>query len=474
MQKVNRFYLGILVLLILSCSDHNKEEKKIGSLPVYKDVPYLQDLSIKYNLKDTVPLTKVFVDRNKVIQVLSSKGILRTHNGEFLYPGLLTEDKTYLPITEKKISGLTLYQDQFVYLDDKAVLSNAWAGNLYLKHDLPEAHIVAAGTDFEFMISDGKSLQFLSKERGPWKESLGDDRVLDIRYFKPKNIFWILGQHSISSFDIANNAFKTTRLEQEPTSFALLGDKVMVGTANGYLEINPETGAALGEIHNKLPIPEITCMEAIDGNLWFGSAQGAFKLREDGKFDYYYGKRWLPGNVVKHISKGLDGSVLILTDGGLGKIEFKKMTLFDKAQYYEQQVRNRHIRYGFNATLVDLDNGNIDSGRLSDSDNDGLWTTMYLAGEVFRYAVTKSDDALQNCRESMDAMEKLYTINGIPGFPSRSFDRSGYIEILHDSKHWHQSSDPEWDWKGTTSSDEAIGHIFAFGVMADVMDNDLK
>src|SRR5690606_276191 len=191
----------------------------------------------------------------------------------------------------------------------------------------------------------------------------------------------------------ASNMFKTTSIDQGPTAFALLGDKVIIGTGKGYLEINPETVTTLGEIHTKLPIPEITCMEAIDGHLWFGSAEGAFKLRDDGKFDYYYGKRWLPGNVVKHISKGSDGSVLILTDGGLGKIDFKEMTLFDKAQYYEQQVRNRHIRYGFNATLVDLDQGNIDSGRLSDSDNDGLWTSMYLAGEVFRYAVTKSDDA---------------------------------------------------------------------------------
>src|SRR5690606_31160297 len=146
----------------------------------------------------------------------------------------------------------------------------------------------------------------------------------------------------------------------------------------------------------------------------------------------------------------------------------------DNAQYHEQQVRNRRIRYGVNASLVDLDNENVDSCRLSVSDNDGLWTTMYLAGEVFRYAVAKSDDALQKCRVSMAAMQKLYTINGIPGFPSRSFDRSGYSDVLHDPDRWPSSSDPEWDWKGTTSSDEAIGHIFAFGVMADVMDNDLK
>ncbi len=474
MQKQNLLYLGILSLLILSCSDQNKSGNTFGSLPVYNDVPYPQDYSIKYDLKDSASLSKVYVDRNKVIQVLSSKGVLRTHDGEFLYPGILTEDKTYLPLTQKQVSGMTLFQDQFVYLDDNAVLSNAWAGNLYLKHDLPNADIITAGEDFDFMISNGETLQFLSKDKGPWEESLGGDRVLDIRYSASKKVFWILGARSISSFNTTNNAFKKTEIEVGPTSFTLLGDKVIVGTNDGYLEINPETGKSIGEVHKKLPIPAITCIEAINDQLWFGSAQGAFKLREDGKFDYYYGKRWLPGNVVKHISKGPDGSILVLTEAGLGKIDFKEMTLHDKAEYYEQQVRNRHIRYGFNASLVDLDRGNVDSGRLSDSDNDGLWTSMYLAGEVFRYAVTKSEDALQNCRESMDAMEKLYTINDVPGFPSRSFDRSGYLDILHDPDRWHPSSDPEWDWKGTTSSDEAIGHIFVFGVMAELMDNDLK
>jgi hypothetical protein len=121
-----------------------------------------------------------------------------------------------------------------------------------------------------------------------------------------------------------------------------------------------------------------------------------------------------------------------------------------------------------------MESGNFDTGRLSDSDNDGLWTTMYLAGEVFRYAVTKSEDALQNCRESMDAMERLFSINPVPGFPSRSFERSGYIERLGDPERWQHTNDPEWDWKSTTSSDEAIGHIFAYGVMAELMDNDLK
>ena len=145
------------------------------------------------------------------------------------------------------------------------------------------------------------------------------------------------------------------------------------------------------------------------------------------------------------------------------------MTLHDKSVFFDKQVRSRHIRNGFNAALSQMTKGNLSTGFLSDSDNDGLWTSMYLGGEVFRYAVTKDPEALQNCVESLDAMERLFTINGIPGFPSRSFERKGYIEQLSDPERWQHSSDPEWDWKATTSSDEAIGHIFAYGAMAELI-----
>src|SRR5690625_6479285 len=90
---------------------------------------------------------------------------------------------------------------------------------------------------------------------------------------------------------------------------------------------------------------------------------------------------------------------------------------------------------------------------------------MYLASQAFRYHVTRSEEALENVRESLEAVERLYTINPMKsGFPSRSYERTGYND--HDKK-WRPAEDPEWDWKSTTSSDEAIGHVFVFGVIAE-------
>ncbi|MDT7828830.1 hypothetical protein RQM65_09160 [Pricia sp. S334] len=476
MNRPNFYFLFVLITVTcLSCQPNDQEKESMAALPVYDDVPYLQDYAIKYNVNEGITsLSKAFMDRNEVIQVMSDKGVLRTKSGQFLYPGTLVEDKTYRPLTDKNVRGMTTYQNQFVYVDDKAVFSNAWAGTPYFEHELPKADRVVSGDGFDFMISDGRSLQFVSKSKAGWSGELMDDTVRDMLYDGNTQKFWMLGERSLASFDTTTNRFETKVVGEGFTSFALNGEQLVIGSDSGYIVMDPVSGKQVGERYNQLPATEITYITAINGQLWFGSTQGAFKLRENGKFDYYYGKRWLPGNKVLHISQGTDGSVLILTDKGLGRIVFEKMTLFDKAQYFEKQVRDRHIRYGFNATLVDFENGNFDMGRLSDSDNDGLWTSMYLAGQVFRYAVTQSEEALQNCRESMDAMEKLFSINPVPGFPSRSFDRSGYIDVLHDPDRWQNSSDPEWDWKATTSSDEAIGHMFAYGAMAELMDNDLK
>lgn len=438
----------------------------------HKDTPYTQEFSIKYDFENPrVELKKVASDRNGYIQVISSHGLLRPRDGQFLFPGTLVKDVQYQPTSDKGIKDVTVIKNQLVYIDDKAVLSNAWAGKLYSRHQLPEARIFAAGNDFTFLISDGLKLNLLKDSKTLWEGSVAGE-IKDIDFDASNNQYWILSKGTISTFSPQNNKIEKVMADDSLTCIEVAGDKLYVGTTNGYLEINTNSKKQVGEIHQKLPWTNITTINYLDGEVWFGTTWGAFKLNDDGKCSYYAGKRWIPSDKVIDIAKGPENSVLILTDKGLGQICRKEMTLYDKAMYYEKQVRNRHIRFGFNATISGMTNGDVTTGSLETSDNDGLWTSMYLAGEVFRYAVTKSDDALQNVRESLDAMERLYTINPVPGFPSRSFERRGYK--YHD-KPWRRAEDPEWDWKSTTSSDEAIGHIFAFGAIAELIDEpDLK
>jgi hypothetical protein len=437
------------------------------SQPVYRDKPFLQDYSIKYYLKSTnTKLIEVASDRNGSIKIFSSEGLLQPHDGQFLYPGTIVADKTYRTLGDKKIQGLSSYQNQFVLLDNKTVLSNAWAGKLLSKHDLSKANLFAGGKDFTFLVSDGKSLQLIRDAATLWKGSLDGDEVIDLGYQASTNTFLILGKKSLSALagSKLTKVFEGTGF----TAFDTDGKKIIIGTSDGIITIDAAK-KQFGTKNQKLPATDITDVKFVGDKFWFGSTNGAFALRADGKFDYYNGERWLPGNVVTKIAEGPENSVLILTTEGLGQICFKKMTLHDKAVFYDKQVRSRHIRNGFNASLSHMEKGNLSTGYLSDSDNDGLWTSMYLGGEIFRYSVTKDPEALQNCIESLDAMERLYTVNGIPGFPSRSFERRGYIEQLSDPERWQHSPEAEWDWKSTTSSDEVIGHIFAFGAMAELI-----
>lgn len=223
----------------------------------------------------------------------------------------------------------------------------------------------------------------------------------------------------------------------------------------------------LGELTGKLPCTNIRCTKVIDGQTWFGTPEGAFARHDDGRIDYYASKRWLLDDSVVDMAPGPENAVLVLTRTGLNVIHFRNMTLAGKAEHFDRIMRQRHIRYGFNSALAMSEPGDLSTASLIDTDNDGLWTAMYLASELFRYAATKSDAALRNCYESFEAMERLSEITGIEGFPARTFERAGYQ--VSDKSRWQPAKDKGWAWKATTSSDEIVGHFFAYTIFAEIV-----
>lgn len=463
---MNKFLVGAFVGAFF-LSDMTFAQTKINQ-PVYQDKPYLQDFSIKYYTQSADgQIESAFTDRNGNIRVFSSNGLLIPHNGQFLYPGSFLPDKKYRTLGNKKIQVAFAHHDQFVLIDDKAVFSNAWAGSVYCLHELSNVTKGVGGKIFDYLITNGNDIHYVSDSK-TWFKLTSKDNIQDMKYHSGADLFWILTTNGLFKFNPKTREYLNLYEGKELTSFDIQGNSAVIGTPNGFFKVDLANGKA-SALQQKVPVPNITAVRVIGDRIWFGSTNGAFATRKDGKFDYFQGERWLPGNLVKSINPGPDNSVLIVTNAGLGQIGFKLMTLYEKAQFFQDQVRKRHIRNGFNASLVGMEKGNLNSGFLADSDNDGLWTSMYFGAEIFRYAVTKDADALENIRECLDAMERLYTINPVPGFPSRSFERRGFIEKLSDPERWQHSPDPEWDWKATTSSDEVIGHIFAFGALAELV-----
>ncbi len=350
--------------------------------PIYNDVPFWQDRSVSYFLEynSDENLKSIYMDRNDVIKILSSKGLM------IPYKEKLEVDRSYHPLMEMSISAIKIYKNQFMYLTDKVVLSNAWAGKISLKHNLPNAEFFAGGHDFNFLVGSNNGLQYIGNKGTLWKYIFNKETDLKaIKYDAGNNGFWILSSNNLSFYESSSNKIIKKYKGNNLTSFEVLenGKEIIIGTKNGYLVYNKVIDKIV-DSNNHLPSNEITCISEIDGKLWFGSTQGAFMLKEDAKFNYYASRRWLANDHVKSIAKGEDNTILILTSKGMSKIIFEKITLEDKAMHFEQQVRKRHIRNGLiSERLVMSEHGNLSTGQMEDSDNDGLWTSMYLGSQVF-------------------------------------------------------------------------------------------
>ena len=125
-MRTNIFCIAIYSIFIIAPPAYSKNLQHF-----YEDRPYLQDFAEKIPLSEELAgteLTAVSSDRNGRILVLSNKGLLQIHNGK------LVPDQQHRPLLDMQIRSLDTYRDQFVYLTDKVVLSNAWAGQFYVPH----------------------------------------------------------------------------------------------------------------------------------------------------------------------------------------------------------------------------------------------------------------------------------------------------------------------------------------------------
>lgn len=455
-------YAVLYVALCLSCPVAATE-----SQPFYLDHPFLQDCAEKIPLSEELGgtrLIKVRSDRNGRIQALSEAGLLQVDNRK------LTADRHYRPMLDMKIKDLDIFDNQFVYLTDKIVFSNAWAGRFSVPHQMPDVKSFKMADDFDFLVAGGDSIAYFHQRNCTEKQQMKQIQIKQLFFDRGHKRFLMVSDRQLDAFS-PGKEFATVFKGRNLNCLELTGDgHVLLGTTDGYIKLDADMFAQQSAAQKKLPWTDIRCIKQIgdkSDKIWFGTTKGAFALHGDGQIDYYASKRWLVDDNVVDICEGPGGSVLILSQRGLSIIHFKMTTLQEKAAHFDRLTRQRHIRYGLNSTFVMDKPGDLSTGTLVDDDNDGLWTAMYLAGELFRYAVTKSEEALQNCYESFEAMERLEQINPLDGFPARSFERAGYE--MADKPHWHTSEDGIWTWKGTTSSDEIVGHFFAYTIFAEVM-----
>ena len=227
-------------------------------------------------------------------------------------------------------------------------------------------------------------------------------------------------------------------------------------------QLDPRQHAAVRQTDIQLPSTQLTVINVQSPAVtWIGTEQGAIRLGTDSRsVEYFAGLRWLPDDRVTGI--GFEGRVTwVETPKGFARIEYRAMTLAAKSRVFVDRIQARHNRWGLTATSQLRVPGDVSSNQMVSSDNDGLWTAMYVVAESFRYRVTGEADARENARRGMQAIMRLEAITGRPGFPARSF-----INVKADLQpgdgEWHDTPDKEWRWKGDTSSDEIVGHYFVY------------
>lgn len=227
-----------------------------------------------------------------------------------------------------------------------------------------------------------------------------------------------------------------------------------------------------------VPYDDVTCLHlAGNGDVWGGTVEGAWRLRA-GRFRYFWGKRWLPGNRVTAIWSDAHARVWFDTDAGIGSIEEQPLTLARKAEHFDEITQQRHSRRGYiGLTHLKAPGDPAGGAYYEAADSDGLWTAYYVAAMAFRYAVTHSAQAREQARRSMNAMLELERLSGIPGYPARSVATEAEIkqgirgynpeQTVHvpgeTDKYWVKSPVEPGVWlKTDTSSDTMDGHFFAW------------
>ncbi len=228
-----------------------------------------------------------------------------------------------------------------------------------------------------------------------------------------------------------------------------------------------------------LPYEEVTCIAfGKDGDLWVGTTQGVCR-QTGGEWEYYWGPRWLPGNRILSIEVAGDGSAWVASDRGVAHLYSKPITLAEKSAHYQAITEQRHNRRGYVTGSRLRTPGKPEAGVVFEaSDNDGLWTALYVAAQSFRYAATQEPAAREQAKRSMHAMLDLVRYSGIPGYPARAvvtrgelargeadgYDANETVRVPGETeKIWYPSPvDPEVLCKGDTSSDELDGHYFAW------------
>jgi hypothetical protein len=457
------------VIVVLAAAASLAAPRRASADTPVPDRPFQQDLSVKIRTAPALAgavFRKVLVDRDGVVHVLSDRGLAR------VYDDVLAPDRNFRPLADTKPLDIALSPAGDVYF----LLDDQWISN----GDTGKPRGVVPPGRYDQLAVDPEGNVWLAGPAGLAKSRPGSTspetvegggkftglraaaaRLLAVRDGIP--VAWPgatpLGAAGANCVDAQ-------------------GDRFVAGYPQGRIVGEFASPVRPSAIDGRLPWPDVRRVAAVSGGYWAATSHGAFfesngsesvyATPEAGReapaprFRYYAGRRWLADDDVIDIAVE-PGRVWLLSRTGVQAIDYRRWTLEEKAAWFFKKIRSRHIRYGLSAERRLLVPGDVASGEMNDTDNDGGWSSYWLAGQAFRYAVTRDPSAKASAWETFRALERLQTIHTNTGFPARTLERTGFK--FSDPDQWDRAKDPGWDWKSHTSSDEIASHMFAYAIL---------
>jgi hypothetical protein len=428
----------------------------VAALAAVPDTPFLQPTPVHYTRHpelSTAVFHKLAVDREGRVYVLTDRGVAR------LFDGTLALDKSYRPLAGRRALDLTLQEGRLWQLFEDEFLSTEYAGRYVGALPKGVFRRLAVAEDFRALLAGPDRLALFVNDRlvpVPFALSRTEEKL-----YARGNQFYVLAADQI--FRLAADRLEPVHRGEQLTALAFRGEEILVGSRRGYYGVHARTGRLTLPLQQKVPVVEVTALAPTATGVWVGTPRGVYFQATGGGLRYFAGRRWLPEDTVIDLQPDARGHLYVLTPAGVAKIEFVQMTLAAKAAHYERKIRERHIRYGFCAELRLRTPGDPASAEMIDTDNDGTWSSYYLASQAFRYAVTGDETAREHAWQTFETLERLQAIHPLEGFPARTFERTGFK--VSDPERWRVAPDPRWEWKGHTSSDEITAHTFAYAVL---------
>ena len=405
----------------------------------------------KWVIASSLTASKICPDGEEGIYASTEKGFLHISHDRKSAPLIGLEKEQGVWVARPLQGGVWCLTHQNLFL---------WKGGIEKTISAP------ADMELDNVTVDGRGRVFVLARLRSGAYSSGE-RGTKISYIR--KLLMLEGTKLISVSRI-KNSFGRSVSDELLCAAADEPGQVWIGTPTGILITDGDNFWDSLNGRDGMPFPRTECIALDkDGTLWTGSSEGLCRMY-GGRWGYFHGLRWLPNDDVHDIAPDGKGGAWVGTAGGVAHIISKEMTLQEKARHYEEITAARHNRHGYVTICYLKDPNDLKDYEVEASDNDGLWTALYAAGECFRYGATHDPAARKLAQRSMTAIQDLERLSGIPGYPARAVVRDGEKHVFLLQGAWHRSKvDPAVQWKGNTSSDELDGHYFIYPIYYDLV-----